>query len=401
MRIGVWHNLPSGGGMRALHDHLAGLLRRGHQVLVWSPPSTGPSLLGLPEGVELRTIPIDAPPLPRNLNLLGETRRFLKALNRHCAIVAREMDESGCDVLFAGACKATRTPPLALHAKIPSAIYLGEPYRPLYEAMPDNPWRDPGISPLRSPLRWWEDVSRLRAMRLQVAQEIRSAKAFDRILVNSRFTREFVLRAYGLEATVCLLGVDAARFAVQAHHGNHVVGVGAFVPEKNIELVIDAVGALPADKPDLVWVGNVAQTSYLESLRTRAQDRGVRFVPKIAISESELVETLRTARCMVYAPRLEPFGYAPLEAGACGIPVVGIAEGGLRESVESGVTGLLVDGGFRELSKALESVLGDQNLASRLGAAGREAVLGKWSLEASIGRLEANLEDLRSSRCVS
>lgn len=397
MRIGVWHNLPSGGGMRALHDHLAGLLRRGHQVLVWAPPSTGPSLLGLPEGVEHRTVPIEAAPLPRNINFLGETKRYLRALDRHCAVVARQMGDAGCDVLFAGACKTTRTPPLARHAKIPSAIYLGEPNRPLYEAMPENPWMDPGISPIRSPLRWWQDVSRLRAMRFQVAEEVRSAKAFDRLLVNSRFTREFVLRAYGLDATVCLLGVDASRFAVQTRTENHVVGVGAFVPEKNIEMAIDAVGLLQGDKPDLVWIGNVASASYLESLRVRAIERGVRFVPRIAISEADLVETLRTARCMVYAPRLEPFGYAPLEAGACGIPVVGVAEGGLRESVESGVTGILVDGGFRELSLALGSVLGDPVLSARLGSAGREASLGKWSLETSIDRLEANLQAVRGS----
>jgi len=45
----------------------------------------------------------------------------------------------------------------------------------------------------------------------------------------------------------------------------------------------------------------------------------------------------------LYAPRLEPVRYAPLEANACELPVVGVTEGGLRETIVDGVNGLLVD----------------------------------------------------------
>jgi glycosyltransferase involved in cell wall biosynthesis len=44
---------------------------------------------------------------------------------------------------------------------------------------------------------------------------------------------------------------------------------------------------------------------------------------------------------MAYAPRLEPLGLAPLEAGACGLPVVAVAEAGVRETVVDGITGSL------------------------------------------------------------
>lgn len=397
MRVGVWHNLPSGGGMRALHDHVEGLRRRGHEILVWTPDTVDDSLLGLDASIRQERVPLPCPPPRSNIGGWRETSRFLFALETHCREVARRMEEERCDVLFLGACRNTRTPPLARFTSIPSSIYLGEPYRPLYEAMPENPWRARGIQPWRNPSAWWDDQSRLRAMRLQVAEEIRSAKAFSRILVNSRFTREFVLRAYGIDATVCYLGVDASRFGEPTTPRGHLVGVGAFVPEKNIELAIDAVSTLPDPKPELVWIGNVAYKGYLESLQRRAADKGVRFSPRMAISEAELVEIVRTARCMVYAPRLEPFGYAPIEAGACGVPVVGIAEGGLRESIEDGVTGLLVDGGPRELGAALHRVLADPDLARRLGEGGRERALGRWSLEASIDRLEGNLEEIAHS----
>lgn len=394
MRIGVWHNLPSGGGMRALHDQVDGLRRRGHEILVWSPDGSENGLLGLPSSVRQERWAVRRPPPRTNIGSWSEVSRFLSALEDHCRYVARRMEEERCDVLFIGVCRSTRTPPIARFSSIPSTIYLQEPYRPLYEAMPENPWRSPRLSPWRNPSAWWDDRSRLRAMRLQVAEEIRSAKAFSRILVNSRFSRESVLRAYGLDSKVCYLGVDASRFGEPVAPRDHLVGIGAFAPEKNIELAIDAVATLPDPRPELVWVGNVAYKGYVETLQRRAAEKGVRFSPRLALPESELVETIRTARCMVYAPRLEPFGYAPIEAGACGVPVVGIAEGGVRETVEDGVTGFLVDGGPCELGAALGRILADPELARRLGAAGRERALGRWSLEASIDRLEGDLEEL-------
>ena len=47
MRIAVWHNLPSGGGKRALYDHVRGLVTRGHTVEAWCPPSANCEFLSL------------------------------------------------------------------------------------------------------------------------------------------------------------------------------------------------------------------------------------------------------------------------------------------------------------------------------------------------------------------
>src|SRR5216683_2521051 len=47
MKIAVWHNLPSGGGKRALYDHVRGLVARGHSVEVWCPPTASRTFLPL------------------------------------------------------------------------------------------------------------------------------------------------------------------------------------------------------------------------------------------------------------------------------------------------------------------------------------------------------------------
>ncbi len=90
---------------------------------------------------------------------------------------------------------------------------------------------------------------------------------------------------------------------------------------------------------------------------------------------------------MIYAPRLEPFGFAPLEANACGLPVIAVAEGGVRETIIDGLNGLLVENDGKELARAINSLTRNKDYAHKLGENGRKIITQKWSLDASIDRL--------------
>ena len=59
MKIAVWHNLPSGGGKRALYDHVSGLVARGHEVEVWAPPTAHREYLPLGRIVREHIVPLD------------------------------------------------------------------------------------------------------------------------------------------------------------------------------------------------------------------------------------------------------------------------------------------------------------------------------------------------------
>jgi len=72
------------------------------------------------------------------------------------------------------------------------------------------------------------------------------------------------------------------------------------------------------------------------------------------VSDEELVEVLNRATALVYTSRLEPFGFAPLEANACATPVVAVAEGGVRETMRNGVNGILVDREPEPIAHALQ-----------------------------------------------
>jgi glycosyltransferase involved in cell wall biosynthesis len=76
----------------------------------------------------------------------------------------------------------------------------------------------------------------------------------------------------------------------------------------------------------------------------------------------------------------------PVEAMACGVPVIGAAVGGLTDTVVDGVTGVLVPPGDPEaVAAAAARLLGDEPLRKRLGAAGGERARGRYSWD-RVGR---------------
>ena len=397
MRIAVWHNLPSGGGNRAQYDHVRGLVGRGHTVEVWCPPTADRKFLPFGPEVREHVVALEQVSAPRRSDtwqLTLEVERSLAAMEAHCRQCAAEIDQGGFDVLFANSCMAFRTNPIGRFAKTPAVLYLQEPMRWLYEAQPTLPWlarpRD-ASSPLRpSTYRsTFKDIRNLRNNRVQAREEANNAAAFRRILVNSYFSRESVLRAYGLDSDVCYLGVDAGHFTDRGlPRGTDVVGLGSFTPEKNHALCIEAVAAIAPPRPRLVWIGNIAIPSYLDEMRRLAADRGVVFEPMVRVSDETVLDVLNHAAVMVYAPRLEPFGLAPLEANACGVPVVAVAEGGVRETVVDGENGLLVAHDPEAMGAAISRLLADPTLARQLGANARRAVETKWSLASATDRIE-------------
>ena len=387
LRIAVWDNLPSEGGRRLLAHHLDHLKREGHEIRLWTTPQ---GVLD-PPALDVETV---VEPLP--LRLSGRrtwsqlppwfvVRDRLQAMDRHLDRVGQAMDAWAPDVVFANACRLLRATDLGSRVRAPAVLYLGEPYRWLYEAGSAWPWsgRPTGARRLSSGLD-------RRAWAAQAATEARAAAGYASVLVNSRYSRESVQRAYGLEAHVCYPGIDTDLF-VPGPRGEspYVISVGALVPEKRPELVVETVSRLERRMP-LRWVANVADGATRAAVERKASDLGVELHVDVGVSDEALRSALQSALAMLYAPRLEPFGLAPLEAAASGTPVVALAEAGVRESVIDGVTGILCDD-VDELARALNRMCSDADLRARLGRSGREHVGRQWNLRKSGRRLERAL----------
>jgi glycosyltransferase involved in cell wall biosynthesis len=91
---------------------------------------------------------------------------------------------------------------------------------------------------------------------------------------------------------------------------------------------------------------------------------------------------------------LEPFGLAPLEANACGTAAVGIAEGGVRETIIDEVNGYLVQNNKpEELGSKIALLAESRELADTLGQRARRHILENWDFGKSIEILLSHFDD--------
>ncbi|MBI5806389.1 glycosyltransferase family 4 protein [candidate division TA06 bacterium] len=404
MRIAVWHNLPNGGGKRALYDQVKGLLSLGHHVEAWCPSTADREYLPLDQLITEHVLPIgEAMTLPGNVGnkLMRLIRKWklYRELDISCRRCAGEIRLGGYDVLLAHPCQYFSAPHIGRYLAIPKVLYLQEPCRVLYEALPEYPWK------AREKYRRGENISnylintiedhiRIHQMRFKVREEYRNAASFDDILVNSYFSRENVLRAYGLQSSVCYLGIDADHFMPDEGviKSNIVITVGAIAPSKNIGFIIKALSLLGPDKPSLVCIGNGSNQDYKDKLIEEALQSNVVVEFMTNVSDKTMLQYLNKSKIFLYAPRLEPFGFTPLEANSCEIPVVAIAEGGLRETIINNVNGILVDYSPSQMADAIKYLLNNQSVRESLGKNGRLQVKEKWSLHIATKHLEQLLE---------
>jgi D-inositol-3-phosphate glycosyltransferase len=230
----------------------------------------------------------------------------------------------------------------------------------------------------------------------RVAVELGVARAADRVIATcSDEVRE--LRRIGLapdRVVVVPCGVDATHFSpgpggsARAEHPvpartrrHRLITVGRPVPRKGFAVVVEALAGLP-DTELLVVGGTGGHEPELRRLQELAVQVGVadRLHCLGPVPRAAMPALLRSADAVVCAPWYEPFGLVPLEAMACGVPVVGAAVGGMLDSIADGVTGLLVPPQDpAALRVALASLLAEADLRSRMGAAGRERVLQRYT----------------------
>jgi D-inositol-3-phosphate glycosyltransferase len=191
-------------------------------------------------------------------------------------------------------------------------------------------------------------------------------------------------------------GAAAPRSPALGSSAPRVLYVGRLVPRKGIGNLITALGGVPG--AELVIAGGpapamLATDPEVARLRALAAELGVgdrvRFLGRVG--QEELPALYRSADVVACVPWYEPFGIVPVEAMACGIPVVAAAVGGLADTVIDSVTGLHVPP--REpgtIAFALRRLLADPALRAALGAAGRARAVRHYAMERVIaGTLRA------------
>jgi D-inositol-3-phosphate glycosyltransferase len=182
--------------------------------------------------------------------------------------------------------------------------------------------------------------------------------------------------------TVVPCGVDLELFAPDGPRRRRRAGmkrilcVGRLVQRKGIGNVIEALAELP--DTELLVAGGPPRDELdgdpeAHRLRAVAERCGVADRLELCgrVSRADLPALMRSADAVVCAPWYEPFGIVPLEAMACGVPVVASAVGGMIDTVVDGVTGLHVPPRDPErLAAVLRGLLDDPDRRAAFGRAG-------------------------------
>ncbi|MEM9882172.1 MAG: glycosyltransferase, partial [Planctomycetota bacterium] len=164
--------------------------------------------------------------------------------------------------------------------------------------------------------------------------DIRSSGGVDRFVANSDFVRQRIEKLYRREAEVIHPPVATHSFTPQLEKEDFYVSVSRLVGYKRMNLLVDAFNQMPDRR--LVIVGDGPE---YENLRRQAGPN-VRIAGHLPLPR--LRNYLGKAKAFVFAAE-EDFGIVPVEAMACGTPVIAYGRGGARESVVPGRTGLFFD----------------------------------------------------------
>ncbi len=164
-----------------------------------------------------------------------------------------------------------------------------------------------------------------------------------------------------------------------------LVFVGRLVERKGIGNVISALAAVP--DAELVVAGgpdaaDLAEDREISRLRALATEAGVadRVDFRGRVDRTALPSLLRSADVVLCVPWYEPFGIVPLEAMACGVPVLASAVGGLIDTVVDGTTGLHVPPRSPErIAEALNELLPDVDRRRAFGQAGARRARARYS----------------------
>lgn len=381
MRIAVFHDLPSGGAKRALRQQVLGLSARGHNVRVYVPSTAEERFSPLSGAAsDVRVFPRPVQPdreeaLERGLSPAMALRwvRYLAAVHRSEREIAAEIDAGAHDAVLVAASQFTQAPWVLRFLRTPTLYFCQEPLRAAYE---------PRVAP---------PITRI-AIRGTIGRvDLANTRAASLVAVNSHFSARRIRRIYGRSGCVNYLGVDADQFRPlrSSPRGEYVLTVGALHPLKGLDFLLDVFACIPAAmRPPLVVVSDRARDAERRRLEQSATRYGVDLSFRFSVSEDELVSLYNAARLVVYAPYDEPFGFVPLEAMACGRPVLGIREGGIPETVVEGETGFIAPRDVGVFADRVVDLLTHQRGTDEVARRAREIVRTRWTWDESVNRLE-------------
>lgn len=287
------------------------------------------------------------------VRLYKDTVELINLFKLHKKI-GHDIKNKEYDCIFVHPSKFTQAPFLLSILKNKCIYFCQESLRIVYEPHLSN------ISNIKFPKNIYEFLIRKLRKRID-SMNFKNALI---VLANSHYSKKVIEESYGRKAEICYLGVD----------------VEFFKPLKVNKLI------------DILFIGNNdwgydLLIKSLKFFKIRPKVYAVfRESMKSNISDKELVILYNKSKVLVALNRKEPFGLIPLEAMACGLPVIALKEGGYTESIIDEKTGFLTSRNARELYEKINKIIRDEKFRNFLAIKSRKNIFENWTWDKSIER---------------
>lgn len=266
------------------------------------------------------------------LNRFPAVDRYYRSLLPLFPLAARSLRIEDCDVLISsesGPAKAVKAPENALHI-----CYCHTPMRYLWSHHDEylkslGPGRRAVFKLITPMLRRWDRVS---------AQKVHF------FIANSRTVQKRIKRYYNRDSVVINPPVRFDMFSVHGSKADYYLVLSALVAYKRVDLVVRAFN-------ELGYPLKIAGAGPLYTELRKMAKSNIEFLGHV--DDEKLPELYALAKALVF-PGEEDFGITPLEAQACGTPVIAFRKGGVTETVLDGNTGMFFD--FQNVNSIIDAV---------------------------------------------
>ncbi|HHS9595302.1 MULTISPECIES: glycosyltransferase family 4 protein [Raoultella] len=154
--------------------------------------------------------------------------------------------------------------------------------------------------------------------------DYRTANGVDHFIANSQFISRRIKKVYNRESTVIYPPVDVEKFTLNDKKEDYYFTASRMVPYKRIDLIVEAFSKMPDKK--LIVIGDGSEIGKVKSKATKNIEI-LGYQPNHI-----MIEHMQNAKAFVFAAE-EDFGITPVEAQACGTPVIAFGKGGALETI--------------------------------------------------------------------
>lgn len=351
MKIAVFHELPVGGGRRAVNE-IAARLKKSAVVDLYTTDKE-----------EIKEQPYFNNIFPYKftskrqyvknpwVRIYRDTVELLKLYFLHKKI-ASDIKNQGYDIVLIHASRFIEAPFILRFPNKRKIFYCHDPYyRLVYEPQFTFP-KD--INVIK---KWYENANRY-IRKILDRQNFHGASL---IIANSRYTKEKIKEIYKSDSILVYLGVDEKFFTPKpVKQDCDLLFIGSHDPLDGYNILEKTLRYLP------------------KNIRVKTV-----FTDNEWLGDEQLRDLYRRSKIVMCMGRNEPFGLIPLEAMACGVVVIALNEGGYSESIENNKTGILVKDDPQVIADTVMRLLSNSPLRKKMGRNARKNIEKNWTWDIS------------------